>query len=64
MKGSEQKDSIILGRLQAIHDSMNIELPRDKELRVKFLKAKRMVFQVLDAHWDDCNKLVTEDDSQ
>jgi hypothetical protein len=63
MKGSEQKDIIILGKLQAIHEAMNTELPQNKELRAKFLEAKRMVFQVLDAHWENCNKLITEDDS-
>ena len=63
MKGSEQQDIIILGKLQAIHDAMNINLPSDKRLRKKFAEAKRMVFQVMDEHWDHCNKLVDEDDT-
>lgn len=63
MKWSEQRDVIILGKLQAIHEAMNIELPSDKELRRKFLAAKRIVYQVMDQHWDNCNRLVDEDDT-
>ena len=63
MKGSEQRDIVILGKLQAIHEAMNTELPNDKELRRKFLAAKRMVHQVLDQHWDNCNRLIEEDDT-
>jgi len=63
MKGSEQRDIVILGKLQAIHDSMNIDLPSNEEMRARFLEAKKMVWQVLEAHWDNCNELVTEDDT-
>ncbi|MFK0570830.1 hypothetical protein [Endozoicomonas sp.] len=60
MKASDQKKIMILGKLQALHSAMNTELPEDKELREKFFKAKRLLFEVLDKHWDDCNKLLSD----
>ncbi len=61
MKGSEQRDVITLGKLQVIHDLMDIPVP--EEFSQKIFEARRIVLQVLDAHWDNCNKLISEDDT-
>ena len=62
MTEDEQRDLVILGKLQAIHSSMNVELPEDKEVRDKFFQAKRLFFQALDQHWDHCNSMLNKDD--
>lgn len=63
MKGSEQKDIIILGKLQAINDAMNIEPPNNRELRKKFIASRKLLCEVITEHWDYCNELVTNDDT-
>ena len=61
MKESEFTELLILGKMQAAHKAMDISLPQDKELRAKWLEAKSLAFKVLDAHWDACNKFVTDE---
>ena len=63
MKGTDFEELVTLGKMQAVHSAMNIDPPKDKELRAKWIKARSMVFEILDAHWDACNKLVTEDNT-
>lgn len=63
MTEDQQRDIVILGQLKAIHSSMNTELPKDPELREKFFKAKRLLFEVIDAHWDKCNKYLADTDA-
>ena len=61
MKESEFTELFILGKMQAAHKAMDISLPQDKELRAKWIEAKSLAFKVLDAHWDACNKFVTDE---
>ncbi len=60
MTEDEQKNLVILGKLQAIHTLMNTELPEDKDVKDKFFKAKRLLFQALDMHWDKCNSMLNK----
>ncbi len=62
MTEEDQRELVILGKFQAIHSSMNTELPMDEKTRSKFLEAKRMMFRALDRHWDKCNSMLNKDD--
>lgn len=63
MKSSDQSALTTLGKMQAIHDAMNIKPPSDVQARKYFIEAKRIFFKSLNRHWDICNEMLTEDDT-
>jgi hypothetical protein len=63
VKVSEQRNVIVLGRLRAIHDAMESARPNDAELSKRFSKCKSLLWAILNEHWDNCNELVTDDDT-
>ena len=60
MTKDEQNDLVILGKLQAIHSAMNVELPKEEEVRANFFAAKKLFFKALDMHWDKCNSMLSK----
>ncbi|MBO9484324.1 hypothetical protein [Salinisphaera sp. G21_0] len=63
MTEDQQKDVVILGQLKALHFAFNMELPKDPKLRQKFFKAKRLLFEVIEDHWDKCNEYLADTDT-
>lgn len=63
MKGSEQRDILILGKMQLAVKAMENAIPNDEEFRSDWHELSKEANILLVKYWNKMDELVSEDDT-